>query len=104
MIAQVSKFFGSKKLGLVLALVGAVTTLASLVLPMPINLQGALRAVGFALMMVALAPVWYADWKLHKPTSNDFSSKGFFLVYSLLVLISLVVSVLALKNWFSNWP
>ena len=104
MIIQAKRFLGSKKVGCVLALVAAVATLASLVLPVSINLRGALRAFGFALMMVALAPIWYADWKLHKPSSNDFSSKGFFLVYAFLVLISLALSVLALKNWFLNLP
>ena len=83
-------------------LAGAAATLASLILPLPVNLCGALRAFGFALMMVAIAPVYYTDWKQHKPLSKDFSSKSFFLVYAFLVLIALVISVVALKNYFTN--
>jgi hypothetical protein len=101
-INQTKKFFGLKKVGWVLTLVGAFATLASLLLPLSVNLRGALRAFGFALMIIAYAPIWYADWKQHKPTSKDFSSKSFFVVYVLLVLTALLISAIALKNYFTN--
>jgi hypothetical protein len=101
-IIQAKKFFGSKRVGVALALVAAVVTLASLLLPLPVNLCGALRAFGFAMMMIALAPVWYADWKQHKPSSKDFSSKSFFWVYAFLILVSFAISAVALKNYFLN--
>jgi hypothetical protein len=102
LINLLKNIFGSKSVSWALALTGAVTTLASLFLPLPVNLCGALRAFGFALMMIALAPIWYADWNQHKPLSKDFSSKSFFLVYTFFVLIALAISAVALKNYFAN--
>jgi len=86
----------------VAALVGAVATLAPLLLHVSVNLRGALQAFGFGMNMIALAPVFYADWKEHKPAREDFSSGGFFLVYAFLVLVSFAISAVALKNYFLN--
>jgi hypothetical protein len=101
-INSVKNFFGLKRVGWTLALSGAVATLASLLLPLPVNLCGALRAFGFALMLAAVGPIYYADWKQYKPTSKDFSSKSFFVVYALMILTALFVCVVALKNYFTN--
>jgi hypothetical protein len=99
-IDSVKNFFRKKRVGWTLALLAATAMLATS-LPMPFSLRGALRAFGLA-MMIALAPIWYADWKQHKPTSKDFSSKSFFVVYTLLVPAALFVSAVALKKYFTN--
>ena len=95
MVNAINKFYASKRMGVVMAMLALAILLSSQLSFLPPGLRsffGSL-SLGFVCGLMGFIHAYSSDWNRHKPWGKELLSKSFFVAYLLfnLILIASVV-------------